>query len=298
MLDDLVSDYFNREHVKEIHSERLLNALMEYWARERDYQIESKLLKDLVLKYSSAERKLDLLNRMKNRFLSFAAHDLRNPLVSIRGLSEILLEELRGNLNAHQKDYLTTIFIAADTTLALVNGILDISAIESGGIELYVQPNSLKRVLTERLKIHKILAEKKDILLRHRLSELPDFPFDRSRVAQIIDNLIGNAIKFTAPGKQIHVSLRRQEAMAKVSVRDEGPGIRKEDFSKVFGEYQKLGTKTTGGETSTGLGLAIAKKLVQQMSGTIEVESVVGAGTTFSFKIPMTDPREMGNGGN
>lgn len=288
-LSDLTSEYLNKEHVRQSDSVRLLTLLMDYWATERDYEIKGQLLKQLVLKYSLAERKLAELNRVKNRFLGIAAHDLRNPLASIRGLSEILIHELNGSLTEDQQEYLSTIYAASNGMLTLVNDILDISAIESGGLELRVRQDSLKRVLRERILIHKTLADAKNISICHRLSDLPCFPFDRNRIAQVIDNVLGNAIKFTAAGRRIYVSLRRHEAAAKVSVRDEGPGIPENELPKLFEEFQPLSVQPTGGEKSTGLGLAIAKKLVDEHSGSFEVRSKPGLGSTFSFSIPMEE---------
>ena len=295
ILSQMVSEYFNEEHVKEIHSVKLLTLLMEYWATERDHEIKSELLEQMVLKYSVAERKLSELNRIKNTFLGLAAHDLRNPLVSIRGLSEILLSELGKSLNKHHREYLDVIYLASSTMLTLVNDFLDVSAIENEGIRLQMRPHSLQGVLRERLRIYKILAAKKSIKLKYKLLNLPDFLFDRDRISQVTDNLLGNAIKFSPTGKTVTVSMSRQKGRAKVGVRDKGPGIPPDAVKKIFDAYQTLGTRTTGGEKCTGLGLAIVKRIMDEHSGDITVSSVVGTGTTFTFSIPM-EQQDDGDG--
>lgn len=287
ILSQLVSDYFNKECAQEAHSTRLLTLLMEYWAAERDHEVKSELLKQMVFKYSVAERKLAELNLIKNKFLGLAAHDFRNPLVLIRGLSEILRDELGKTLHRHQKEYLDTIYLASSTMLTLVNDFLDVSAIENQSFRLQIRHSSLQAVLRERLKIYRMLAAKKSIRLTYKLSRLPDFPFDRDRIAQVVDNLLGNAIKFSPPEKNIHVSMNRKDGKAVVSVRDEGPGIPTEKIQMLFKEYQTFGTRTTGEERSTGLGLAIVKRIVDEHSGDISVSGVVGSGSIFTFSIPM-----------
>ncbi len=111
--------------------------------------------------------------------------------------------------------------------------------------------------------------------------------FDPKRIAQVIDNLFSNAIKFSPHDLNIYVTSEMNNNMVKVSVRDEGPGISKEDQSRLFGEFQRLAAQPTDGEKSTGLGLSIVKKIVEAHGGTISVVSKLGEGATFSFKLPM-----------
>lgn len=234
-----------------------------------------------------SNRELLELNQLKNKFLGIAAHDLRNPLVSIRGFSEILRSGALGGLTAEQEDSLSTIHGAAEGMLTLVNDLLDVSVIERGKLELQLRRGSLKEVLENRCRIQKAVAQQKGITIHGRFPEVPPASFDANRIAQVIDNLIGNAIKFSPPGSEIHVGLRPKGGMLQVSIRDQGPGISPEDQAKLFGEFQRLSAQPTGGEKSTGLGLAIVKKIVEAHCGILEVESRVGAGATFSFQIPM-----------
>lgn len=257
-----------------------------------------QLMRDLALKNSELEKsngELLALNALKNKFLGIAAHDLRNPLTSIRGLSEILIGETFGPLTEEQKEYLTIINTTSDEMLSLVNDLLDVSVIESGKLELLIAPRSLKEVIEERIRMNTVVAERKGISLQSGLAgpdEVPDILFDAHRIAQVIDNLVGNAIKFSPPGSSLLISLAREGNAAKVSVCDEGPGIPPEERSKLFGEFQKLSVQPTGGERSTGLGLAIVKKIVDAHRGSLSVESQVGSGSTFSFFLPLDSGAE------
>jgi two-component system sensor histidine kinase/response regulator len=234
------------------------------------------------------ERLLEL-NQLKNRFLGFAAHDLRNPLISIRGLSDILLSETTGKLTEEQKEFLATINTAGTEMLALVNDLLDISVIESGKIELNSTFASLEQVIKQRVRMNRILAEKKQISFHEEYGKLPRVPMDVNRIGQVIDNLLGNALKFSPVGSNVFISAAAEGTMARVSVRDEGPGIAEEDQQRVFGEFQRIRVSPAAGEKGTGLGLAIAKRIVEAHRGALQVESQNGAGSTFSFAIPMED---------
>ena len=264
----------------------LLREIIENRASEKDNLIKNQLLKKLVLDYSIVEQKLVELNELKNKFLGMAAHDMRNPLTSIRGFSELLLED-KDSLTEEQIEMLTIISSASDNMLALLSDLLDISAIESGKLSIHFQKGSLQKVIEDTVKINRMVARKKKIRLHTSLFEIPDIDFDEDRIVQVIDNLISNAIKFSPVSSNIYISLKQEENTAKVSVKDEGPGISPEDQSKLSGEFQKLSTRPTGGEKSTGLGLAIVKKILDAHHGTVEVESQVGKGSTFSFKIPI-----------
>ncbi len=248
-----------------------------------------QLLEDLAVKNRELEnsnKELVCLNNLKNKFLSIAAHDLRNPLTSIRGLSEILVGEAFGPLTAEQEEYLTIINTTADEMLSLVNDLLDVSVIESGKLELRPALDSLKDSLEERLKIITVIADRKGIRIEATLAPVPDVVFDSNRISQVIDNLLSNAIKFSPANSTIHITLAEAGNGVRVSVRDEGPGIPPEERARLFGEFQRLSAQPTAGEKSTGLGLAIVKKIIDAHQGFMEVESEVGLGSIFSFTLP------------
>jgi signal transduction histidine kinase len=227
------------------------------------------------------------LNELKNKFLGIAAHDLRNPLTSIRGFSEIIMNEELGPVREEQKKFLGIINTVSEEMLCLVNDLLDISVIESGNLDLQKRPASLNVLINDRIEINEIIAHKKNITLMAALQDIPEFEFDTNRIAQVFDNLVGNAIKFSPQGSTLYIYLELKNGMARVSVKDEGPGISEEDQGLLFGEFQRLSAQPTGNEKSTGLGLSIVKKIIDAHAGKIFVKSELGNGATFIFELPI-----------
>ena len=285
--EDLIIQQLQSQKRQEAQYAEMLGTILNYRAAEKDQEVNNRLLKNLLLTYSAAERELFELNQLKNKFLGIAAHDLRNPLASIRGFSELLLDEDMAPLTADQREFVNIIHSLSQDMLNLVNDLLDVSVIESGRLELKLQPGSLKALIEERIRINSILAESKQMRIRQALEGIPAVLFDSNRMAQVLDNLISNAIKYSPSGSQIFVLLAREERQAVVSVRDQGPGIAAEEQQRLFGEFQRLSSKPTGGEKSTGLGLAIVKKIVEAHSGSIKVQSHPGAGSTFTVLLPI-----------
>ena len=285
--EHLVIQHLQSLRIQDSQYTEVLDTILNYRATEKDKEVTSRLLKKLVLNHSAAERQLFELNQLKNKFLGIAAHDLRNPLASIRGFSELLLSDDMGSLTEDQHEFIKTIHSLSQDMLNLVNDLLDVSVIESGKLELKRQPGSLKVLIEERIRINSILAKNKQMKLHESLATVPEVSFDYSRIAQVVDNLISNAIKYSPSGSNIFVSLNQQGMKAQISVRDEGPGIEPEEQKRLFGEFQRLSTKPTGGEKSTGLGLSIVKKIVEAHNGTTAVESQPGAGSTFTFILPI-----------
>jgi two-component system sensor histidine kinase/response regulator len=295
-VTDAISNCIVEGVCPENDSGQLFTTLLEHWATQKDHELKHELLKNLVLRYATVERELAELsdkqmelNQLKNRFVGIAAHDLRNPLSSIRGLSELMLSDITGPLAEEQREFLSTIYAASRDMLNLVNDLLDISVIESGRLDLKIQRDSLKLLVRERLHIVKLLAERKDIRFVTEFQNLPAVPFDRNRLSQVVDNLIGNAVKYSPVGSAITVRLFEAGETAIVSVSDEGPGIAPENQQRIFGEFQKIRVPHAEAEKSTGLGLAIAKRIVEGHRGILTVQSEVGSGSTFSFAIPMEE---------
>ncbi len=238
------------------------------------------------------QEQLSELIKIKNKFISIAAHDLRNPVISIRGFSELLLKG-KNNLTEEQREFISIIHTTSENMLALLNDLLDLSQIEMGHLEIKPQPDSLKDLIEERLRMHRVQAEQKRISINTRLNDIPSFPFDRQRISQAVDNLVTNAIKFSPPGAKIYMVLEEQNGNAFFCVRDEGPGIPPEEQPLLFSEFQRLSIRPTGGESSTGLGLAITKKIIDAHGGKIDYESRVGRGSSFYFLLPMEPDKEI-----
>lgn len=262
-------------------------SFLEYRAREVDAWIERKLLRDLILKYADAQKRVQELSRLKNTFVGIAAHDLRNPLSSIIGLTALMTDGTLGEIQGEQRSFLETIESTAQGMLKMVNNLLDISAIESGKLDLDLACQSLKPILDDRIRIIAFAATRKEIAIEPTIEDDTETNVDRGRIAQVMDNLMSNAIKFSPPGSTVRIRLFRDGDTIKCSVTDQGPGLSADDKKKLFGEFQKLSARPTAGEKSTGLGLAIVKKTVEAHGGTIEVESEPGQGATFTFGLPV-----------
>lgn len=224
-------------------------------------------------------------NELKNKFLGMAAHDLRNPLVSIRGFSELLLD-MEPKESSDRREFLETISQVSNQMLSLVNDILDVSAIESGKFRLKLKVSDLNKLVASRVNLMSLNAKKKNIQIIFTPKDPVDSMIDEERIAQVIDNLLSNAVKFSPAGTTVKVITQVRDEKAEFSVSDSGPGVPPEDFKRLFGAFQKLRARPTGGEKSTGLGLAIVKKIVDAHSGEITVSSHIEGGSTFAVKLP------------
>ena len=224
------------------------------------------------------------LNNLKNKFLGMAAHDLRNPLDSIMGLSEIMLSL---EMEEHEKRQSTqTIHDVAQQMLVLINDLLDVSVIESGQFAMVLQPGNLAALVEERVHLMQFMAKKKNITIHTTLHPTPGTLFDQERLAQVIDNLISNAIKFAPPNTEITIQTGQQDGHICLQVIDAGPGIPDAEQYRLFGSVQKLSTRPTGREKSTGLGLSIVKKIMDAHEGTIMATNNPDRGATFTCLLP------------
>lgn len=235
---------------------------------------------------------LERLNQLKNQFLGIAAHDLRSPLGVIQMYSQFLEAELGPAVSEEHCQFIVTIRHTSEALLRLVDNLLDVSQIEAGKLELHRQPLDLRALVEQNLALNRVLATKAQRQLALVTPESAPLPLDADgpKLEQVLNNLIGNALKFSPPGTRVEVSLVREGDRAVVSVRDEGPGIPARELGKLFRFFQKTSVRSAGGERSSGLGLAIARKIVEGHGGTIQVETEPGRGSTFSFALPLTSP--------
>ncbi|MEE8351386.1 MAG: HAMP domain-containing sensor histidine kinase [Rhodospirillales bacterium] len=234
---------------------------------------------------AEAEERLKALNTLKDKHLGIAAHDLRNPIAAIHGLSDLL-----GNPELDEdsrRTFVESINTVSKQMLILVNDLLDISVIESGKLDLNTIAGNLSALLRERADLISINAKTKNITVTTDLGEVADVPIDVDRMRQVADNLLGNAVKFSNPGTTVHLACRQKDDDLVFSITDEGPGIPQKDLDKLFGVFEKLDNQPTAGEKSTGLGLSIAKRIVDAHGGDITVESEVSKGSTFTVTIPI-----------
>jgi signal transduction histidine kinase len=226
------------------------------------------------------------LNQVKNRLLGVVAHDLRNPIGVLKTYLTLFLEDMLGEVPEKHKGVMQTMMRNCKRMQALVDDLLDISAIESGRLELDRREVDLHGFLQECFEDSQILAGAKSIEITLDVDPvLPRTRIDPNRISQVIGNLVGNAIKFSRENTRITLGAQSKDGAVEFFVADQGQGIPEEDIPRLFQDYTKASSRPTAGEKSTGLGLAIAKRVVEAHNGRIWVESKVGEGSTFSFRL-------------
>jgi len=258
----------------------------------------------IVLDKARSFERLRELNELKNRFLGIAAHDLRSPLALVKSYVELLSVEERDVVTlaggqadevcfpqaviAQRRNIYERLNSIGDRMFALINDLLDVSAIEAGKLDVNPVPTDLLAFLREAIMNNRPIAERKGIGVHLEAGEaVPPVPLDPRRIAQVIDNLIGNAVKFSHAGKAVSIKVAREGNAVRVAVRDQGQGIPETELGRLFREFGKTSVRPTGGEKSTGLGLLIVKKIIEAHHGRIWVESKVGVGSTFTFELPL-----------
>jgi signal transduction histidine kinase len=215
------------------------------------------------------------------------SHELRTPLNAIIGFSQVLREKMVGEVNEKQAEYLDDILSSGNHLLSLINDVLDLSKVEAGQVELGVAPFSLHEALERGVVMVRERATKDGVQVTHTAD--PDIDLiagDERRIRQVIFNLLSNAVKFTPAGGSVDVSATQVNGEVRVAVADTGPGIAAEDLERIFEEFQQTeaGARLQEG---TGLGLALSKRYVELHGGRIWCDSVVGAGSTFVFTLPL-----------
>ena len=269
-------------HGEEVLSRVRTHAQLHYLKRQQINRIQELELQN---------KKLEKLDEIKNRFMGTAMHDLRNPLSSISGFSELFLRGEETYSEDEKKNLVKLINQTSKDLLGLVHDLLDISVFESGELNLNLSSGNIKPVLMKQIQVNQVHSDLKNITINTSLEEVPDSIFDPNRIGQVIDNLISNALKFSQQGTSMEIGLSSSDQNLEFYVKDEGPGIAEKDQSRLFTEFPKINVYPTGGEKSTGLGLSIVKKIVEAHSGSIQVESEQGVGTIFHVNLPLVIAR-------
>ena len=236
-----------------------------------------------------ANEHLFFMNREKNQFLDIASHDLQLPLVAISMLTETLLKKNLVSGSAEERQVFEMIHDASLEMKSLLSNYLSASLSDTGNMQLFVQEIDINVLTNDIVNRYIPIAQKKNIALHFKNNKNFLLFTDRECCSQVIENLVSNAVKYTAPGKNVTVAVTGNQKEVKVIVGDEGPGIRKEDMHLLFQRFQKLSSRPTGGELSTGLGLSIVKYLVEQLKGSITVESEPGRGSVFTVHLPLSN---------
>jgi signal transduction histidine kinase len=274
-----------------VKNEELEQANDEILRHEQVVEAQSKVIEHANHELHIRNKELEFLNLEKNEFLGIAAHDLKNPLIMIRSLAEMMNEPSTAS-RISVVEYADYIYKGADHMIGLVSNLLDVNAIESGGFLFQCTDTNLVPIAEKVLAAYRHRAEAKRLTLRFECgSQLLLAYADESAAEQILDNLVSNAIKYSLPERDIHVRLKSFYSVARLEVEDEGPGIRTEDLPKLFQKFVRLEAQPTGNEYSTGLGLSIVKKLAEAMNGNVWCESEYGKGSIFCVELPLAHPQ-------
>lgn len=246
-------------------------------------------LKEKQEKMDKMNVHLKHINQEKNKFIGIASHDLRSSISGIFSFSELLLMDKSKIPDPETIHLLTMIRNTSKNSLDLLENLLDISKIESGILELNKQPINYYGFLEEHIHFNQFIADNKSIDLK--LERAPDpvmIKADEKYLSQVIDNLISNAIKYSNKNSNVLIRVSKTSShMLRTEVIDNGKGIPLNEQTKLFNYFQKASTQPTAGEKSSGLGLAIARRIVVEHKGTIGLESEEGKGSMFYYELPM-----------
>ena len=248
----------------------------------------------LFTEIDEKSRQLEIASQHKSQFLANMSHELRTPLNAILGYTELILDNIYGETPEKMREVLDRLQANGKHLLGLINDVLDLSKIEAGQLTLDLADYSLKDVVHTVFTAVELLATGKKLALTVDVApKLPPGRGDERRLAQVLLNLVGNAIKFTDKG-EVAIKATTLDGSFTVAVRDTGPGIAASDQGKIFEEFQQADNSATKRKGGTGLGLSIAKRIIGMHGGRIWVELDVGKGSTFAFTIPVTVERQVG----
>jgi len=237
---------------------------------------------------------VDKANRLKSEFLASMSHELRTPINAIVGYAALLLEGMFGQLTDQQRDPLNRTRSAADHLRALIDDILDLAKIEAGKMAFTLESLSLADVVKEAGQQMEQMLRRKSLSYTVDIpQDLPLIVSDRTKLKQVLFNLLSNAMKFTNKGG-VSVVVRQHAMGVRLDVNDTGIGIKPEHLSVIWEDFRQVDQSRTREFGGTGLGLSITRKLVERLGGTISVESIVGVGTTFTVMLPLEAPAHIG----
>ncbi|MDQ5881820.1 MAG: hypothetical protein QG616_1651, partial [Pseudomonadota bacterium] len=256
----------------------------------RELERKSRELEAATGELKAANEQLLEVDRLKDDFMASVSHELRTPLTSIRAFSEILRDDPKTALPERER-FLGIIVSETERLTRLVNQILDMAKIESGNAEWLVEDVDLNSVVEQSMAATSQLFRDKGVALSLDLaSSVPLIRGDRDRLMQVVINLLSNAVKFVPPNDgRVTVRLMADNDSLRVSVTDNGPGIRLEDQAVIFDRFRQGGDAMTSKPTGTGLGLPISRKIVEYFGGKLWVESEPGQGASFIFSLPLNN---------
>lgn len=247
-------------------------------------------LQDLVESVGSMSKKLQELDDMKAEFLSHITHELRSPLTAIHAGTQLLLEEIPGPVTREQRETLQLMLDSSRQLIDMISSLLDLSKIQAGMMEYNITSIDLSRVIETSINKVRLLANREHIRIVVDAPRGPLWvPADDLRIQQVLDNLLSNAIKFSREGTSIHlkIDVDQKTRVLQVSVSDTGRGIPSESLPYIFDRFYQGSIRANSRIPGSGIGLALAKKVVEAHGGRIWAESELGKGTTMKFILPL-----------
>jgi len=269
-------------------NEKLQNEINERKRMEQEIQNMNEQLE-------AQNKELGKASRAKSDFLARMSHELRTPLNVVMGFTELMLDQVPGEINEEQRQCLDDVLTSSRDLLGLINGVLDLSKVEAGKVELRRESIALPAVVESVTSaMMAVLSQRKQSLDVDLDDGLPLFQADEARLRQVFFNLLSNASKFTPDGGKLRIEASRKDGWCQVSVSDNGIGVKEEDLKQIFEPFYQADTSMTRERRGTGLGLALVKEIVEMHGGQVWVESKYGKGSRFIFTLPLVAAKEAG----
>ncbi|MFZ3001103.1 MAG: sensor histidine kinase [Undibacterium umbellatum] len=255
-------------------------------SQRTEQELDAKV-RQRTTELADAVARLQKLDKDKNDFLGIAAHDLKNPLTSIIGMSDLLRKLQQSMPESQRQHYLERISNSGQRMMRIISNLLDVNALETGHLHLQMQSLDVSKILQDVAQQYTEMLKAKDLQVIMDIQDSVMVRADFDACVQIIDNLLSNAVKYSPLGKRIWLSVSNTPEFGVFQVRDEGPGLSAEDQQHLFEKFSKLSSLPTAGEHSSGLGLSIVKKLSEACGGKVHCESIVGEGCSFMVELPL-----------
>jgi signal transduction histidine kinase len=287
----------NRDELEEKVKERTIELVN----TNKELQIEIKERKRAEEKLRRSQTKIEQQNiqlkkadRIKTDFLNVTSHELRTPMSSIKGYTQMISKQILGQINDEQKKALDVILRNTNRLDTLIQDILDVSRLESGTMKFVDERTDVKNMILETIEIVRPYATCKEMNITTQFEEnLPELNVDKERIKQVLMNIISNAIKFSANGSAIHIRTKRKDEDMVFEIQDFGRGIPKDKQEKIFNIFYQVDSGEDRKYGGVGLGLAISRGIVRAHGGKIWVKSKMNEGTTFSFTLPIKSVQDV-----